>query len=114
MTEKLQALATMLRDCRNEKNLTLREVEAETGISNAYLSQLEGAKIKQPSPQVLHKLCEVYGCSYVVAMEFAGHPLPTSQKSTANARFTARLGKTSQAEESALLEYLQFLRSRKR
>jgi len=114
MMTDLNALATMLRDARNQHDLTLREVEAKTGVSNAYLSQMEGAKIKQPSPQVLHKLCELYGCSYMAAMEFAGYPVPQQQKPAANARFLARLGKTSSDEESALLEYLQFLRSRKR
>ena len=42
------------------------------------------------------------------------YPLPTSLKSPTNGRFVARLGKTTPDEESALLEYLQFLRSRKR
>ena len=114
MTTDLNALATMLRDARSQHGLTLREVEAKTGVSNAYLSQLEGAKIKQPSPQMLHKLCELYGCSYSAALEFAGYPVPKQQKRATNSRFLARLGKTNPDEESALLEYLQFLRSRKR
>ena len=104
----------MFRDARNSLGLTLREVEAKAGVSNAYLSQLEGGKIKQPSPQVLHKLCELYGCSYSVVMELAGYPMPAASKSPAKARFAARLGKTTTQEEEALLEYLQFLRSRKR
>ena len=110
----LQALATVLRDARNRHGLTLRDVEAKTGLSNAYLSQLEGAKIKQPSPLMLHKLCTLYDCSYPAALEFAGYPLPDARKAPANSRFMARLGKTTSEEESALLEYLQFLRSRKR
>ena len=109
-----QSLAALLRESRDRLGLTLREVEAKTDISNAYLSQLEGAKIKQPSPLVLHKLCTLYDCSYAAAMEMAGYPLPTSLKSPTNGRFVARLGKTTPEEESALLEYLQFLRSRKR
>jgi transcriptional regulator with XRE-family HTH domain len=114
VNKNLQALAEMLRNGRSGKGLTLREVEARAAISNAYLSQLEGEKIKQPAPQVLHKLCELYGCSYTAAMEFAGYPIPNAQKARAPARFLARLGKTTPDEESALLEYLQFLRSRKR
>ena len=114
MNSDFESLAVLLRESRDRLGLTLREVEAKVGISNAYLSQLEGAKIKQPSPQVLHKLCTLYKCSYAAAMEMAGYPLPASQDAPANARFVARLGKTTQVEESALLEYLQFLRSRKR
>ncbi len=115
MKSNLESLAALLRESRERLGLTLREVEAKTEISNAYLSQLEGAKIKQPSPQVLHKLCTLYECSYAAAMEMAGYPLPAaSGKMPANARFMARLGKTTPKEEQALLEYLSFLRSRKR
>jgi len=114
MNRDLESLATLLRESRDRLGLTLREVEAKVGISNAYLSQLEGAKIKQPSPQVLHKLCTLYECSYGAVMEMAGYPLPASRNSPVNARFMARLGKTTPVEETALLEYLQFLRSRKR
>jgi transcriptional regulator with XRE-family HTH domain len=114
MNSDVEALGSLLRESRGRLGLTLREVEAKTGISNAYLSQLEGAKIKQPSPQVLHKLCSHYECSYAAAMELAGHPLPATHEPPINARFVARLGKTSANEEAALLEYLRFLRSRKR
>lgn len=46
---------------REAKNLTLRDVEKETGISNAYLSQLENNKIKSPSYSVIKQLCDFYG-----------------------------------------------------
>ncbi|MBI2924211.1 MAG: helix-turn-helix domain-containing protein [Verrucomicrobia bacterium] len=110
----LKALGDTLREARNRLGLTLREVESKTEVSNAYLSQLEGGKIKQPSPAILHKLCELYGTSYAMALEFAGYPVPATSRLPANARFAARLGKTTPHEEEALMEYLQFLRSRKR
>lgn len=113
MNDDLKALGAMLRDARNEAGLTLREVEGKVKISNAYLSQLEGAKIKQPSPTILHKLCNLYGCSYAAALEMAGYPIPNSKQRPVNARFVARLGKTTSDEQESLLEYLQFLRSRK-
>jgi HTH-type transcriptional regulator, competence development regulator len=114
MKADLVALGALLRDARNALGLSLREVEAKAGVSNAYLSQLEGAKIKQPSPAILHKLCEVYGTSYSVALEFAGYPVPAQSQSSATQRFASRLGRTTPEEESALVEYLQFLRTRKR
>lgn len=40
---------------------TLRDVEKLTGISNSYLSQLEGGKITKPSYKVVKQLCEHYG-----------------------------------------------------
>jgi DNA-binding Xre family transcriptional regulator len=45
---------------RKQKGLTLREVEDITGISNAYLSQLETGKIKSPVYNVVRQLCELY------------------------------------------------------
>jgi transcriptional regulator with XRE-family HTH domain len=114
MTLDLRGLGNFLRDARTRKELTLRDVEASTSVSNAYLSQLEGAKIKQPSPAILHKLCEYYGLSYSVALELAGYPVPKSSRTPVAARFAAKLGETTPDEENSLLEYLQFLRAKKR
>jgi transcriptional regulator with XRE-family HTH domain len=115
MNDDLQSLGSMLKDARRQLDLSLREVEARTGVSNAYVSQLEGGRIKQPSPQILHKLCELFGCSYTLALQLAGYPLPSPSKGPpVNARFLARLGKISAEEEQALVEYLEFLRSRRR
>ena len=45
---------------RKLKGLTLRQIEEKTGISNAYLSQLENGKIKSPSYDVVKKLNDFY------------------------------------------------------
>lgn len=45
---------------RKNKGLTLRQVEESTGISNAYLSQLENGKIKSPSYNTIRKLVSFY------------------------------------------------------
>jgi DNA-binding Xre family transcriptional regulator len=45
---------------RKAKGLTLREVEKETGISNAYLSQLETGKIKSPGYSTVIALYNLY------------------------------------------------------
>jgi DNA-binding Xre family transcriptional regulator len=48
------------RQLRKAKGLTLREVEESTGISNAYLSQLETGKIKSPGYDTVKKLHDLY------------------------------------------------------
>lgn len=48
------------KEARKKSKLTLRQVEEITGISNAYLSQLENGKIKKPSYDVVQKLNDVY------------------------------------------------------
>jgi transcriptional regulator with XRE-family HTH domain len=67
---------TYIKALREAKNLTLREVEKQTEISNAYLSQLETGKVKQPSPLNLYKLAQLYDVSYETLMEKVGYPVP--------------------------------------
>jgi|GEM_PF-1915389 transcriptional regulator with XRE-family HTH domain len=111
----LPLLGKQLREARTALGWSLREAETHTKVSNAYLSQLEGAKIKAPSPNVLHSLSEVYELSYAMLMEYAGYPVPAEAQITGTEqRFMSRLGRTSQSEQQALLEYLRFLRTRKR
>ncbi len=105
------ALGEYLRQAREGKALSLRAVEELTGISNAFLSQLESGKVKQPSPMKLHKLASVYGVEYETLMEVAGYPVPRAT-SPSDALVFGRLGKVTPDEGRALQEYLQFLRSR--
>jgi DNA-binding transcriptional regulator YiaG len=48
------------RQLRKGRNFSLREVEERTGISNAYLSQLERGKIKSPGYETVRILYELY------------------------------------------------------
>jgi transcriptional regulator with XRE-family HTH domain len=70
MSEKL---GQELRRIRQIAGSSLRMVEKETGISNAYLSQLESGAARNPSPQILAKLAEFYRVPYESLMEFAGY-----------------------------------------
>ena len=45
-----------LKSLRKKRKLTLRDVENLTGISNAYLSQLETGKITNPGYDIVRKL----------------------------------------------------------
>ena len=111
---ELELLGKVLKDARTALSWSLRDAEEKTGVSNAYLSQMEGAKIKQPSPNMLHKLAEAYSLSYALVMEYAGYPVPVkAQFKTTEHRFMSRLGRTSGSEQEALVEYLRFLRTRK-
>jgi len=110
-----QTLGQFLRGAREKQGLSLRAVEKATGISNPYLSQLEGNKIKQPSPKLLHKLCELYEVPYSTVMELAGYPTTNADTlSSRQSRIAARLGDVTSEEEDALVEYLEFLRSRRK
>ncbi len=104
-----------LRTARDLRKLSLREVEQATGISNAYLSQLENNKVKKPSPHFLHKLAALYEIDYEMLMEEAGY---ASKRRAEGAKTMAgaalrSLGELSAEEEKELAKYLQFLRSQK-
>lgn len=66
-------LAKELRSLRESSGESLRQVEKESGVSNAYLSQLESGKILKPTPEILHKLAKHYGTSYSKLMFLAGY-----------------------------------------
>jgi transcriptional regulator with XRE-family HTH domain len=104
-------LGEHLKQAREDNNLSLRAVEKRTGISNAFLSQLESGKVKQPSPLVLHKLATLYSIEYETLMDATGYPVPKPQQKYDN-HVLGRLGKVTPAEENELTGYLAFIRSR--
>jgi transcriptional regulator with XRE-family HTH domain len=113
------ALGSLLGDLRAAKRLSLREVEGATDryVSNAYLSQLEQGRIQQPSPSILQRLAAVYGVPYEALMEKAGYLLPqaSGQRAGRRKRLAAfAIDDLTAEEEEKLLEYLAFLRSRRR
>lgn len=53
----------ILKELRKERNMTLRDVEVSTGISNSYLSQIERGYRGIPTIKFLRRLAEVYHVS---------------------------------------------------
>lgn len=62
-----------LRDMRKLKGFTIRELADRSGVSAAYISQLENGNRGVPSPEVLMKLSEGLNVSYSSLMELAGY-----------------------------------------
>ena len=56
---------------RKDRNLTLRDVEKQVKISNAYLSQVERGERGIPTMRILSRLAEVYGVPVSVLTEKA-------------------------------------------
>ncbi|MCL6443433.1 MAG: helix-turn-helix domain-containing protein [Alicyclobacillus sp.] len=84
-----KAFGEYIRSLRQNANLTIRQVEAYSGVSNAYLSQLENGKRGIPSPDILRKLSKPLKVSYEELMIAAGYlteqvqkPYESSDKST--------------------------------
>lgn len=104
---------------RSDRGLTLRQVEEQSGkeVSNAYLSQLENDKVKQPSPNILHALSVIYKIDYIGLMERAGYL--KEQQPSAVVKRHGRAATFSDIdltndEEAELLRFLRFMRSEKK
>lgn len=112
------SLGLFLQKARSDKKLSLRAVEEATGgdVSNAYLSQLENNKIAKPSPHILYALSEVYAVPYETLMQRAGYIVPSSSKREGKKHGSAAtfsIDNLTQKEESELLDFLKYLRSKR-
>jgi transcriptional regulator with XRE-family HTH domain len=119
-----QSLGDHLRQARLALGLTLREVEARTNrsVTNGYLSQIEKGSVRQPSPNVLYNLAEVYGLDYRDLLVRGGHHVPAEQgRGAGGASDGERLHgiplraiqELSASEREELTEYITFLRQRR-
>jgi len=112
-----QKLGEQLRAMRDAHGLSLRAVESATGISNAYLSQIETGRVEKPAPNILYKLAELYGTSYDGLMEVAGHltrrdPSESRLRNLSAAALSA-ISELTPEEEEELMKYLSFIRARR-
>jgi transcriptional regulator with XRE-family HTH domain len=109
-------LEKLLAEARRAKGVSLRQVERATGVSNAYLSQMETGQVAEPSPRKLEALAEYYGLPYETLMNSCGYSAPsTDAESLHRNRSDAQrfMGEELTAEESAALaKFLSELRGR--
>ena len=72
-----------LKSIRKQKGVSLLNVEKQTGISNAYISQLEtGARRRLPTPERLRVLADYYNVSVKELLEKAGYHEPKGIEET--------------------------------
>ncbi|QDR80249.1 helix-turn-helix domain-containing protein [Sporomusa termitida] len=75
---KAEEFGKYIKDLRNEQKLTTRQLEKQSGVSNAYISQIENGK-RIPTPTILQKLAPSLNITYKELMQAAGH-LPLERK----------------------------------
>jgi transcriptional regulator with XRE-family HTH domain len=112
-------LGPFIKKARQDVQMSLREVEEATGkeVSNAYLSQLESGKITKPSPHILYSLSTALGVAYESLMERAGYIVPAATRAEGEKHgraATFSIDNLSADEESELLDYLTYIRSKRR
>lgn len=73
MVTRPNQFGSLLRELRERLGLSLRQVEASSGISNSYLSQIESGRVGAPSPKIIEKLASALQTPYLDLMRMAGH-----------------------------------------
>ncbi|MCW2462608.1 helix-turn-helix domain-containing protein [Elizabethkingia anophelis] len=115
----MSSLGITLKSARKNVGLTLRQVEEMTDISNAYLSQLENDKIKNPSVNILSKLSSLYKVSLKTLLSNAKMiDKKEAQQEEINLSFAQNIAfraeDLTEDERNDVLKYLEFIKSRKR
>ena len=110
----METIGKLLRQYRELNKLTLRSVEEKTGISNAYLSQLENGKIANPSANTLYKLSSVYDVDLKTILT-AGGVIEKKEQDYPRNKILQSVAASAGAplteeEERKLLDYLNYLR----
>src|SRR5713226_5179982 len=77
-------LGPRLREIRESRDWSLRDVAARAKINHGYLSQLERGEIAEPGPSMLHKVATGYGVPFSVIMEWGGYVEPAGKGLTPN------------------------------
>jgi transcriptional regulator with XRE-family HTH domain len=72
-------LGDTLRITRKARKLTLKDIQTATGVSNAYLSQLETGKIDKPGAEVLATIATAYGIPRQTLFYIVGYILPDDE-----------------------------------
>jgi len=76
-------IGSYLKELRLKSNLTTKQVEVKTGISNSYISLIERNK-RKPSAEILHKLAIAYKVKTEDLLRFIGYLPPIQNKVNLN------------------------------
>lgn len=112
MATEQKTLGAMLKGLREYKGFSLRYVEEQTDISNAYLSQLENDKARKPSANILYKLAELYQSDFKSLLSLAGIVQDAEAFNKSFGEYVFSKDNLTQEEEDELIQYLKFMRSR--
>lgn len=113
-SERALELGRRLRQVRDVRDWSLRDVAGRADINHGYLSQLERGEIEEPGPTMLHKVASGYDLPFSLVMEWSGYIEPTGRELTPNQAIAlSYLGENpSQAELEAVRAVLDAIRSR--
>lgn len=105
-------LQEVLTAARKAKGVSLRQVERATGVSNAYISQMETGAVAEPSPKKLQALAQYYDVSYGALMNACGYGIPSAGQASHGEAPTFLGERLTEEESAALSALLRELRKR--
>jgi transcriptional regulator with XRE-family HTH domain len=109
--QEKRSLASVLREARQRRGMSLREVERRIGVRNAHLSQLETGTIAKPEPALVWELSALYGLDFVELLELAGYAgAVQGERMTVALR---ALGELTPDEQSEVLLFMAELKRRR-
>ncbi|OGH59057.1 MAG: hypothetical protein A3G34_01875 [Candidatus Lindowbacteria bacterium RIFCSPLOWO2_12_FULL_62_27] len=110
---KFQTFGEYLKYLRKEARLSLREVEAKSEVSNAYISLLERNKRGRPTVDVLKNIANAYSVPVSEMLIMAGTKMPTAyeraEMSPDEDFLLGRFRRLSPEKKLALKEFICFL-----
>lgn len=101
------SLGGYLRKLREGNGFTLRAAADLAGVSNSYLSQIEGGRVVVPSVPVLDRIAKAYGTTALTIMRVTGLLERDGEEPVAPAGILEGL---TEAETVKVMEYVAFLR----
>lgn len=107
-------LGQLLLSERKKRGMSLRQVERETGIHNAHLSQIETGGIERPDPNVLWTLASLYELDFKLLLRLAGHievDKGGKRKSLVGTALSV-MGELSPKEQEEVLQYIVSIRQK--
>jgi len=69
----MESFGSYMRQLRKFKGLTLKQVETQAKVSNAYISQIERGLRKPPHPDILKRLAKTYDVPHRELLVVAGY-----------------------------------------
>ena len=111
-----QTLGQILKDAREKRGLSLRDVQGKTGIHNAHLSQIENDTIAKPDMAMLWELSSLYGLDYTRLLRLAGYAERNETSGRARQRMTAAfraMEELTPKEQTEALRFMAEIRSKR-
>jgi transcriptional regulator with XRE-family HTH domain len=112
-----RTLGQVLKAEREKRGLSLRNVEAATGIRNAHLSQIEGGTIARPEMSMLWELAALYDLDYGKLLRLAGYgggEQPPSGRTRQRMTVALRaMEELSPSDQTEVLDYMRKLKTRR-